>query len=1122
MKADISAYTFRPDRHFAAVVVGQGQVLVDSTINEQEEIARHRLDVSVADIVGASGAPAKTGGFAVTVAPDGRDLLLSPGRMYVDGILCVNDPPLIGALVGSATLLTVDTAAPQGRAFAPGQWLDVVAATTTRTQVSAVAGRTVTLTTALTGVTVGSRVAVRPVASVRHQPDRFPFDPFDQADPAHVTANAYRVELDVWERYISAVEDPSIREVALGEADAPSRLKVVWQARLSLAGPAGGGGCAGGPADATGELIASTVPGLPSDDPCVLPDEAGYRGLENQLYRVEVHSASATAVVLKWQRDNASTVSQVLSLGSSLQLDNMGRDDERGFATAAYVEVTDDALELEQQVSDLLKVTGPPDMTNRTVRLEAGPKAARPDRNPRARRWDGLITIDLTTPAAGEPVLLERGLQVALVPGALRPGDYWLIPARTANSAGGGTITWPTDDAGIAQAQPPQGIRHHTSALALVDCDATSFLAGAGHVRRCRTIFSPLIRLAGGHVTIGPDDVNGGAGLQGCVDSLAGQPATIDLLPGTYTLPAPLIIGPGSAGLTIHGAGRALIEPAGTGEFADGLVIVRGASTVTLKGLGLGLPLAAFTIPAAVLSALTPQARALVNNVFGTAKLSFGIHATDADALTVEECTFTPPATMTDNFLAAAIIADTALQALQVVRCRVFQWPEGAEPTYAPWADLSAGNTTTPPYQILAGFLQFPVSAPADTTSTPVEISNGGTFTHPSLHDARFADNVFDGATVPILALSQLGTVAVTGNTVRAAYAGFWLVSYTVLSEIVNVLEQLISNARWRNRWPGTPALSDPILLLAAIAGSGLSYTAPEGSARSAARTTAVAAAAPVPASVLRILPVIFGAPAQADFAVAEGDIGKSLIPRITVSSNQVDAVIRSSYSGAALTAADIQSSQQPPPATASSLLVTGNRLRGRVSGPVASAAFFPQCTITGNVVTNEAVATGAIGAVPAVNPVSLFVVPPSVTTSMVSALTGTTITGNVLVAPATLPARPVTIPAPMNDWANFNTILPALAPPPTVPTVTGVFPPFGDPIFGATSVVITGTGFTGATRVAFGAAPAGFDVSSDTQIITTAPPGGFGTVDVTVTTPAGTSATGPADLFTYYRLQLQ
>jgi hypothetical protein len=506
-----------------------------------------------------------------------------------------------------------------------------------------------------------------------------------------------------------------------------------------------------------------------------------------------------------------------------------------------------------------------------------------------------------------------------------------------------------------------------------------------------------------------------------------------------------------------------------------------------------------------------------VSNVFGTVNLSFGIHATDANALTVDGCTFTPPAATTDNFLAAAIIADTALQSLQVTRCRFFLWPQSAEPTRAPWADLSAGNTTRPPYQIRTGILQVPVSAPAGTTSTPVETNANGTFTHPSLHDARFADNLFDGATVPVLTLSQLGTVALTGNTVRAGYAGFWLVSYTVLDDLMSIFQQLISNVGWRNQWPATPALSDPILPLVAVVGSGLSYTAPEGSARAAVNRAAAAAAISVRAPILRELSVIFGVPAQADFAVTDGDVGNSLIPRITVSSNQVDAVIQSSYSGAALTVADIQSSQQPPPATASSLLVSGNRLRSRVPGPVASAVFFAQCTITGNAVTNEAVATGAIGGVPAVSPGSLFVVNPSPITSMVSALAGATITGNVLVAPATLPTRPVTIPAPMNDWANFNTILPALVPPPTVPTVTGIYPSFGGSIFGTISVNIIGTGFTNATRVAFGTTTARFDINSDTQILAFSPPGLAGTVDVTVTTPAGTSATSPVDRFTYY-----
>ncbi len=89
--------------------------------------------------------------------------------------------------------------------------------------------------------------------------------------------------------------------------------------------------------------------------------------------------------------------------------------------------------------------------------------------------------------------------------------------------------------------------------------------------------------------------------------------------------------------------------------------------------------------------------------------------------------------------------------------------------------------------------------------------------------------------------------------------------------------------------------------------------------------------------------------------------------------------------------------------------------------------------------------------------------------------------------------------------------------PPPSPPTVTGINPPTG-PAVGGTSVAITGTNFTGATAVSFGNAAATFTVNSATQITATSPPGS-GTVDVTVTTPGGTSATGPADQFAYVAL---
>ena len=83
-------------------------------------------------------------------------------------------------------------------------------------------------------------------------------------------------------------------------------------------------------------------------------------------------------------------------------------------------------------------------------------------------------------------------------------------------------------------------------------------------------------------------------------------------------------------------------------------------------------------------------------------------------------------------------------------------------------------------------------------------------------------------------------------------------------------------------------------------------------------------------------------------------------------------------------------------------------------------------------------------------------------------------------------------------------------------PAVTAISPTSGRKA-GGTSVMITGTGFTGATAVAFGATAAkSFTVNSDTSITAVSPKEVSGTVSVRVTTPEGTSATGLADEFTY------
>ncbi|MBF0673279.1 MAG: IPT/TIG domain-containing protein [Salinibacterium sp.] len=81
------------------------------------------------------------------------------------------------------------------------------------------------------------------------------------------------------------------------------------------------------------------------------------------------------------------------------------------------------------------------------------------------------------------------------------------------------------------------------------------------------------------------------------------------------------------------------------------------------------------------------------------------------------------------------------------------------------------------------------------------------------------------------------------------------------------------------------------------------------------------------------------------------------------------------------------------------------------------------------------------------------------------------------------------------------------------VPVSSGIAPSAG-PVSGGTTVIITGTGFTGATGVTFdGTDAATFDVVSDTEIAVTTPAGTAGPADVVILHPDGDANAG---VFTY------
>jgi hypothetical protein len=83
----------------------------------------------------------------------------------------------------------------------------------------------------------------------------------------------------------------------------------------------------------------------------------------------------------------------------------------------------------------------------------------------------------------------------------------------------------------------------------------------------------------------------------------------------------------------------------------------------------------------------------------------------------------------------------------------------------------------------------------------------------------------------------------------------------------------------------------------------------------------------------------------------------------------------------------------------------------------------------------------------------------------------------------------------------------------PPAPTVTAVSPKSGTTA-GGTTVTVNGTGFTGATKVAFGTVSATYTVVSSTQITAVSPAEPSGLRNIFVTNPGGTSAAVTADQF--------
>jgi hypothetical protein len=325
----------------------------------------------------------------------------------------------------------------------------------------------------------------------------------------------YVAYLDVWQRHVSALEHPDLLEVALGGPDTTTRTRTIWQVKLELVGDATatvtrstfGDDWAPSNTDSTGRLRARSEPSPQSTSVCLVPPGAGFRRLENQLYRVEIHTPptgdqQAQSAAFKWSRENASVATRLERVqvvtrqggeDTLLTVSDAGRDSTRGFAAGNWVELIDEQRLLANTPGIMVQLSG---VGGNRLTVSEWPAAIdRPQNDGLAferwqvRRWDSPSGIDMVrTGTPDQPVFLdlEDGVQVEFSGGTYRTGDYWLIPARSSI----GDVDWPrVGDQPVFQRR--HGIQHHYCLLALLRSDGTNWTI----VNDFRSLFPPTTEL---------------------------------------------------------------------------------------------------------------------------------------------------------------------------------------------------------------------------------------------------------------------------------------------------------------------------------------------------------------------------------------------------------------------------------------------------------------------------------------------------------------------------------------------------------------------------------------------------------------------------------------------------
>ena len=372
MSSDYSRLIFDRKKHYSAVRMQQGRVLLDSDWNAQSDIYQDRLHKQTVDVIGKTGVPLYSNGFELSLHSD-SELSISQGRIYINGLLCELDQNVNFGINNEGILISSsEEGLPYGFVRADmegGRYLLYLEAWQ----------REVTF---LDDSQIREKALGDPDTTTRLQ--------------------------TTWQLKATTIDEG----VACEDIQIPSDTIGT---------------------NATGSLEARTVSSDTDTDPCSFNQTGGFRRLENQLYRIEIQTGgNLSEATFKWSRENASVMSNVLEITGSnvVKLHSLGRDEFLGFSVGDWVEFKNHKTSLGRTINKLVQIEG---INRNTMEITVGESVGGIDTyGLKIIRWDqSSDAISLSSSF----IQIEDGVEVNFNAGTYVAGDYWLIPARTIDSS---------------------------------------------------------------------------------------------------------------------------------------------------------------------------------------------------------------------------------------------------------------------------------------------------------------------------------------------------------------------------------------------------------------------------------------------------------------------------------------------------------------------------------------------------------------------------------------------------------------------------------------------------------------------------------------------------------------